>query len=458
MAWVDASYYDGPSFISMWQNTETGQTSTTPPQEWTDSVNKYIAQGYNKETAIAITNAIAAGYTDIQVNPQEVRPGFVSLGTGIDPNTGERVSIGDRGQYDPGTSDERALLAASAITAGAVAPAISGAVGGGALGGAAAGGAGGALVGGTQAIASGENVLEGALQGGATGAVIGGVTGGLAGAPTGTEGMSEADLAQLIESGTVGEAGAALETAAVGTTPWATPIALPGELPTGGEVAGAGGGSLGTEGVSAFGAETGAGETFGMTGFEDDLAGITGDSIAQAYLGSSPESLISAVDPAATTSGSQFLGAGESVTPKAADWAAGDMFGSGDVYDAGAGGLVNGAQAAGPGFWSSVGEFANKYPALATAGILGGVQTIGGVIEGIGASQRQEDQQAHERALLEQKIEDQKELEEWKRQFTQSGSFFDAKPGFRPAANRQLRRPDGTPVFSPGGMIAGTMR
>lgn len=98
-------------------------------------------------------------------------------------------------------------------------------------------------------------------------------------------------------------------------------------------------------------------------------------------------------------------------------------------------------------------KFAKDNPLL-TKGIL---DIGGGILKGIGDSGLQDDKQQHEKDLLTQKLAQDKDLMEWKRRFIQGGSFFDAKlPFSAPSEQRQLLRPDGTPVHS--GLLGREMR
>lgn len=242
------------------------------------------------------------------------------------------------------------------------------------------------------------------------------------------------ESAALIEAGTVGFEGLAMEGAALG-------------------------GGLEAAGVGAFGgfdAGLAAAPELAAGGAgADALAMFTGENIAETYLGE------------------------ELFAEGTADWLFADTAGTSDltanvVGNAPVSGVETGAfdmgqftpQEAGgipssqvkPGVIDSVLDFSNKYPAAALGVTTAGAQLAGGVVAGVGASQRQEDQQQHERELLEQRIQKEKELEEWKRQFTQGGSYFDAKPKIRPGPSKVLTRPGGTPVYGPGGMISTMMR
>jgi hypothetical protein len=70
----------------------------------------------------------------------------------------------------------------------------------------------------------------------------------------------------------------------------------------------------------------------------------------------------------------------------------------------------------------------------------------------------QEGKFKQEKEMQAQKLADEKDLAAWKRRFIQGGSFFDAKlPFSAPAQQKQLRRPDGSPVHA-GGIINAAMR
>lgn len=95
------------------------------------------------------------------------------------------------------------------------------------------------------------------------------------------------------------------------------------------------------------------------------------------------------------------------------------------------------------GFLNSAIDWAKENPQLATGLALAG----GGVLKGVGDA-------AAARELLQEKLQQAKELEEWKRRFTQEGSYWTGTlPFSAPRQQVPLRRPDGTLVYAPTGFL-----
>lgn len=120
-------------------------------------------------------------------------------------------------------------------------------------------------------------------------------------------------------------------------------------------------------------------------------------------------------------------------------------------------GLTPSAANVSPGVINSAVDWMKKNPSLA----VGGGQLIFGALNGIGnrqaAAEMMDRRIQADKELLAQRASDAKELEEWKRRFTQAGSFFDATVPVRaPATSQPLRRPDGSQVYS-NGIIANSV-
>jgi len=115
-----------------WQNMPDGST-TMFSQEWTDLVAKYQGLGYDKALAVTLANREIEGWTGVDPTSQQLTPTFTSLGTGINPLTGQRESIGGQGQWDEGTAQDRFLTSLAGVAGGALlAPALAGGAAGGA--------------------------------------------------------------------------------------------------------------------------------------------------------------------------------------------------------------------------------------------------------------------------------------------------------------------------------------
>src|SRR3990167_164516 len=93
--------------------------------------------------------------------------------------------------------------------------------------------------------------------------------------------------------------------------------------------------------------------------------------------------------------------------------------------------------AASPGIIDSVLQFGQKNPALT----LGAMSLAGGVAMGVGGYQTAMD-------LQEQKKKDAQEMEQWKRQFVQGGSYYDANVNMRPGTGVATRRSTGAPLHA----------
>ncbi len=77
------------------------------------------------------------------------------------------------------------------------------------------------------------------------------------------------------------------------------------------------------------------------------------------------------------------------------------------------------------------------------------VQTVGGLLKGIGTAANQRDMAQYQQQLAEQ-------LAQWQRSFTQSGDYWGAKVGISPSG-RALTRPSGAPVYGSGGLISNAL-
>lgn len=131
-----------------------------------------------------------------------------------------------------------------------------------------------------------------------------------------------------------------------------------------------------------------------------------------------------------------------------------DQFGSQAMPGAAGGTVFDGAQ--GPGIIDSVLRFGKENPLVTAAGL----QLGGGIIKGIGdnvtANELMDRRVGADAALLDDRARKEQELEEWKRKFKQEGSYFDSKIPVK-TGSTVLRRPDGSPVYGPNGIINQTM-
>lgn len=292
------------------------------------------------------------------------------------------------------------------------------------------------------------------LQG--AGVLSGGTAAGAAGSASGAE------LAALIESGTIGPAGAAMETAGLSggsvlfstatgmlesfgfdfgawlENPFATTsTAAPTELAAGGAM------DMGV-GTAEVAAGFGVGpQAAAPSLIASEMTGIHTDP-NRFLLAEGPSSTMTDVSPGLLdqTAAAGVPGVEQLPMEFGADFGVPDLSG------------LSGS----PGIIDSVLGWGKQNPLLASAAL----QVGGGVLAGIGnnatANEITDKRIAADKALLAQKAEEERALQEWKRQFTQSGSFFDANLPFKPAQNKQLRRPDGSLVYGPGGgLIAGQM-
>lgn len=154
--------------------------------------------------------------------------------------------------------------------------------------------------------------------------------------------------------------------------------------------------------------------------------------------------------------GSGGLGAAQQVAGLSTNPASVVLDGATGAFDMGVGGvgeamgLTQAAPAVSPGILNSVVDWAKANPKLATTG----AQLVFGAMKGAGdreaADNMMEKRIQADQALLAQRTEEAKELDEWKRRFTQAGSFFDAPVPKANANATQLRRPDGSLVYSNG--------
>lgn len=253
-----------------WQNQVTGQTQNIAPEGWNDEYNRlyqqFISQGMSPTQAGAWANSQMQGLTDPQMGTSNITPTMQSMATAYNPETGQRESIWDQGQYDPGTSDERALMAATAIFGGAaLLPASMGGMG--LVGGAGAGG--------LSAMEAGVGTSVADLGGmsAAGGATAGGTAAGLAEGAGAYGGMDAGVLAGLDVSGGLGGlegmAGAAVPAGAV-TAPTAITAPAATAATTAAAPTAAATGGLGTAGTLAAG--TAAATAPDILGGTNDMA------------------------------------------------------------------------------------------------------------------------------------------------------------------------------------------
>lgn len=118
---------------------------------------------------------------------------------------------------------------------------------------------------------------------------------------------------------------------------------------------------------------------------------------------------------------------------------------------------VSGQPAASKGVISGAMDFAKENPLLAFGAMSVGAGAVSGVGQYMVQKELQKDRIAAEKEMQAKKLEDAQALEEWKRRFTQAGSYFDARIPVRPRPGAVLRRPDGSPVYGGGGVISSTM-
>ena len=184
MAWVQ------DELTQQYYNTETGESTSTPPPGGTTDfaslyqplIGKYQAMGYDPSTAANMAAWEAMGYTGAQTGSfGQSTPTSQITAAGLDPS-GKPIALQTTGQHDPGTAQERALMAALAIGGGAYfAPAAGG--------GAAAGASGAGL---EAAVAEGLSTaapFTGAGAGGTAGTFTGGAA--AAGGATGLSALAE---------------------------------------------------------------------------------------------------------------------------------------------------------------------------------------------------------------------------------------------------------------------------
>lgn len=178
---------------------------------------------------------------------------------------------------------------------------------------------------------------------------------------------------------------------------------------------------------SALPSATKGAEVAGQVGMGGGSGGL-GAAQQMAGLSTNPASVI--LDGAPTIMENAVAGYGAGVP-------------SGTVVGSGIGGVAGGAG-------NSILDWAMKNKELATTG----AQLVFGAMKGVGdrdAAKEMMDRRIQaDQALLAQRTEEAKELDEWKRRFTQAGSFFDAPVPKANANATQLRRPDGSLVYSNG--------
>lgn len=247
-----------------WTNKETGEKVYQAPQEWTDTYNslysKYSGQGLDAGFASAYTNAEMKGLTNIQQRDIQLTPTMTSRLQGFNTETGKWESAMDVGQMDPGTSFGDFAL--------------------------------------TSALLIGSVYAGGALAGAEIGAAAGGATG------AGLETTAALDAISGAASFTGAGAGTAGSMAGLEISSLS-----------------AAAGSVGAGAAAADLGITGAGETFGMTGFEG-AASSGAAATASAASGLSGAELLLASQAAPMLMG---LAAGGPEMPESAGAASQDM-------------------------------------------------------------------------------------------------------------------------------------
>lgn len=102
-------------------------------------------------------------------------------------------------------------------------------------------------------------------------------------------------------------------------------------------------------------------------------------------------------------------------------------------------------------------DWARNNKMLAYGAMQVGTGIVGGIGQNLTQNQLMDKRIQADKDLLEQKKRNAQELEEWRRRFTQSGSYFDAAMPVSKGPSA-LTRPGGAPVYDPnGGLIASQM-
>lgn len=110
----------------------------------------------------------------------------------------------------------------------------------------------------------------------------------------------------------------------------------------------------------------------------------------------------------------------------------------------------------GSGIIDSIMKFGKENQMLSSGIMQVGGSMIKGMFDSNTANEVMDKRIAADRELLTQKTTEAQRLEEWKRRFTQGGSYFDAQVNMKPKSN-VLRRPDGSVVYAQPGIITGAM-
>lgn len=232
----------------------------------------------------------------------------------------------------------------------------------------------------------------------------------------------------------------------------------------GGAIGGAGEGATvsGTSGAETLGGST-ATDTLGTTVATDapastSLAESTGgvQTSGQDYLTSqsTPPPTTGTPDVNAPTGGS---------TPASVD--------TGGVPDTGSGAptsdttvaeqnFVNGAQqqAGSQGLIQNMLDWAKANPTLAVGSAGLGLSAVKGAGDYFAQKDAAKRKTESEKELLDKKAEEEMRLAEFRRQFVQGGSYYNAKIPFSANSAKPLLRPDGTPVYNQnGGLISTAM-
>jgi len=274
-----------------------------------------------------------------------------------------------------------------------------------------------------------------------------------------------AGLTTLLGGGTLGSIGAgALIGAGTSLLTGGNPLqgALFGAV--GGGVASHFGGASNAAGTAASAGEASVAALAGdVAAVPDNVAALTGgDGIVAGAMNGTPtnaQQFLLADGSGATDVPQGMLG--EGAMPPAGrpelggeSWRASDWGGEGGgrVYDQVPAVVPATAK---PGIIESAMGWAKDNKELA----LGGAQLAFGAMKGVGdagaARELADRKAAADLAVLEKRKQDEMALQDWKRRFTQSGSYFAGKPA-KPSG-QALTRADGSPVFGPNGIIAAHM-
>lgn len=291
--------------------------------------------------------------------------------------------------------------------------------------------------------------MTGTLGEGGLGAFAGTDAAGAAGATGATTGAATTGAATAAGTGAAADMGAGTGLTAGSTIGLAAPAAptVAGMGGTGLTTAAAGGGTLAAGGVVApdFAASllapglTGAG-TAGL------ISGAMNPASQNYSILGAPDTPAAAATPTTTAAGGNQAAAQLGAKLSAGDL--GDLGGIGGAAGSDVAAATITGDVASGGLLTQALAWAKANPQLAT----GIVTTLGGLLKGIGDAQSASD-------LLDKQLALKEALQQWQRQFVQSGSYWDAKINMRPAASKKpLTRPGGAPVYGQGGLISQAMQ